>query len=92
MFDCVWPTRTAVSNLLLRNLVQTSSYWGKRFGNAVTSFGALNLRHGKYAEDFSPVEEGCSCICCRPSSQGGLGVTRAYIYHLAAKETAGAHL
>ncbi|KAI9795004.1 MAG: hypothetical protein M1816_000024 [Peltula sp. TS41687] len=63
-----------------------------RFGNAVTSSGTLNLRQGQYAEDFSAVEEGCLCICCRPSSRGGLGVTRAYIHHLAAKETAGAHL
>ena len=25
-------------------------------------------------------------------SEGGLGITRAYIYHVTAKETAGAHL
>ncbi|KAI9732576.1 MAG: hypothetical protein M1834_003912 [Cirrosporium novae-zelandiae] len=63
-----------------------------RFGNAVTASGVLNLRHSTYAEDFSPIEEGCECVCCRPVDSGGLGVTRAYIYHVAAKETAGAHL
>ncbi|KAJ9635960.1 hypothetical protein H2199_008315 [Coniosporium tulheliwenetii] len=63
-----------------------------RFGNAITSSGTLNLRHSSYAADFSPVEEGCPCVCCRPPEQGGLGITRAYIYHVAAKETAGAHL
>ena len=63
-----------------------------RFGNAITSTGTLNLRHASYACDFGPVEEECKCICCRPQSEGGLGVTRAYIYHMAAKETAGAHL
>lgn len=63
-----------------------------RFGNAVTASGTLNLRHSSFAEDFSPVEEGCKCIICRPREEGGLGVTRAYIYHVAAKETAGAHL
>lgn len=52
----------------------------------------LNLRHFSYASDFSPVEEGCGCTCCRPAEDGGLGVTRAYIHHLTAKETAGAHL
>ena len=31
-------------------------------------------------------------MCCRPTTDGGLGITRAYIHHLAAKETAGAHL
>ncbi|KAM0718381.1 hypothetical protein Q7P37_005451 [Cladosporium fusiforme] len=76
MFDCVWPTRTA------------------RFGNAVTSTGTLNLRHQDFAEDFAPIEEGCRCACCRPASDGdgGLGITRAFIFHTAAKETAGAHL
>ncbi|KAI9678207.1 MAG: hypothetical protein M1817_006152 [Caeruleum heppii] len=63
-----------------------------RFGNAVTSKGTLNLRHSSYAEDFGPVEEGCGCICCRPLDRGGLGITRAFIYHTASKETAGAHV
>lgn len=64
----------------------------QRFGNAVTSVGVLNLRQATYAHDFKPIEDGCTCTCCRPVSDGGLGITRAYIYHTAAKETAGAHL
>lgn len=63
-----------------------------RFGNAITSRGSLNLRNAIYSEDFSPIEDGCNCTCCRPTSAGGLGITRAYIYHVTAKETAGAHL
>ncbi|KAI4697280.1 uncharacterized protein J4E84_000407 [Alternaria hordeiaustralica] len=63
-----------------------------RFGNAITSRGSLNLRNAMYSEDFSAIEEGCRCTCCRPTSDGGLGITRAYIYHVTAKETAGAHL
>ncbi|KAF2489127.1 queuine tRNA-ribosyltransferase [Lophium mytilinum] len=63
-----------------------------RFGNAVTSTGVLNLRNASFQNDFTPVEEGCTCVCCRPKEDGGLGITRAYIYHVAAKETAGAHL
>ncbi|KAK6366188.1 hypothetical protein LTS17_010694 [Exophiala oligosperma] len=63
-----------------------------RFGNAITSRGVLNLKHSRYAEDFGPVEEGCTCTCCRSKENGGLGISRAYIYHLAAKETVGAHL
>lgn len=31
-------------------------------------------------------------MCCLPTEDGGLGITRAYIYHVTAKETAGAHL
>ncbi|KAK5939756.1 hypothetical protein PMZ80_008138 [Knufia obscura] len=64
-----------------------------RFGNAITKGGVLNLKHARYAEDFGPVEEGCKCTICRPRGEnGGLGVSRAYIHHLAAKETVGAHL
>ncbi|KAI9799358.1 MAG: hypothetical protein M1833_004057 [Piccolia ochrophora] len=63
-----------------------------RFGNAVTASGTLNLRHSSFAYDFTPIDKDCSCICCRPTEQDGLGVTRAFVHHLAAKETVGAHL
>ncbi|KAL1954020.1 hypothetical protein VTO42DRAFT_1841 [Malbranchea cinnamomea] len=63
-----------------------------RFGNAITAEGTLNLRHSSFANDFRPVEEGCKCTTCRPKSEGGLGITRAYIHHLVSKETVGAHL
>ncbi|KAJ5890763.1 uncharacterized protein N7473_006991 [Penicillium subrubescens] len=63
-----------------------------RFGNAIVDAGTLNLRHQKYAHDFSPIDEGCDCVCCRPTDKGGLGVTKAYIHHVTAKETVGAHL
>ena len=63
-----------------------------RFGNAITTVGNLNLRHSAFANDFGPIEEGCECTCCRTEDDGGLGVTRAYIHHVASKETVGAHL
>lgn len=62
-----------------------------RFGNAITRHGVLNLRHARYANDFGPVEEGCGCVCCR-DGEDSLGVTRAFVHHVAAKETVGAHL
>jgi queuine tRNA-ribosyltransferase len=62
-----------------------------RFGNAITKHGVLNLRHARYANDFGPVEEGCGCVCCR-TGDGGLGITKAFVHHVAAKETVGAHL
>jgi queuine tRNA-ribosyltransferase catalytic subunit len=64
----------------------------QRFGNAITTAGVLNLKHARYAEDFTPVDDDCTCTCCRSKDQGGLGITRAFIHHLAAKETVGAHL
>jgi queuine tRNA-ribosyltransferase catalytic subunit len=63
-----------------------------RFGNAITRNGMLNLRNARFADDNGPVEDGCGCMCCRPRSEGGLGVTRAFISHNAAKETVAAHL
>lgn len=63
-----------------------------RFGNAITSRGSLNLRHSSFANDFSPIAGDCACVCCRAIEDGGLGITRAFIYHVAAKETVGAHL
>ncbi|KAL8719229.1 MAG: hypothetical protein Q9225_003737 [Loekoesia sp. 1 TL-2023] len=63
-----------------------------RFGNAITTSGNLNLRHSSFTSDFSPIEPTCTCTCCRPVADGGLGITRAFIHHVAGKETAGAHL
>ncbi|KAJ2897169.1 queuine tRNA-ribosyltransferase [Zalerion maritima] len=63
-----------------------------RFGNAITSKGMLNLRNAKHMHDFGPIEEGCGCTCCRSRDEGGLGVTRSFINHNAAKETVAAHL
>ncbi len=46
-----------------------------RNGTAMTMKGEITIRNAKYKEDFSPVEEGCDCYCCR-------NYTRAYVRHL----------
>ena len=46
-----------------------------RNGTALTRNGNLTVRNGAYKEDFTPVEEGCDCYCCK-------NFTRAYIRHL----------
>ena len=46
-----------------------------RNGTAMTYKGDLTIRNAKYKDDFSPVEEGCGCYCCR-------NYTRAYVRHL----------
>lgn len=46
-----------------------------RNGTALTRDGNLTVRNGAYKEDFTPVEAGCDCYCCR-------NFTRAYIRHL----------
>lgn len=63
-----------------------------RFGNAITNHGIVNLKNKQYADDFGPVEQGCKCPICKPKDEDGLGITRAFVHHVATRETAGAHL
>ena len=46
-----------------------------RNGTCMTSNGRLVVRNAKYARDFRPLDENCSCYTCR-------NYTRAYIRHL----------
>lgn len=46
-----------------------------RNGTAMTRKGNITIRNATYKEDFTPVEEGCDCYCCR-------NYTRAYVRHL----------
>ncbi len=46
-----------------------------RNGSAFTRHGSIPVKAGRYADDLSPVEEGCDCYCCR-------NFTRAYVRHL----------
>lgn len=46
-----------------------------RNGTAMTMKGDLTIRNACYKDDFTPVEEGCDCYCCKNYS-------RAYVRHL----------
>ena len=46
-----------------------------RHGTAITSHGNVAIKAARFEKDFSPVEEGCQCYCCR-------NFTRAYVRHL----------
>ena len=46
-----------------------------RNGSAFTRHGSIPVKAGRYADGLRPVEEGCSCYCCRH-------FTRAYVRHL----------
>lgn len=88
MFDCVWPSRTAVSprpvpsQLDIRRLIKLV----KRFCNAIVPWGTLNLRHSSFSHDHRPILEGCVCTPCKSRT------SRSFIHHLVNKETVGAHL
>jgi tRNA-guanine family transglycosylase len=45
-----------------------------RFGTALTSRGAVHVKHKASAQDFSPLEPLCACGCCRG------GYTRAALH------------
>lgn len=47
--------------------------------------GILSLKSGKFANDFSPLEEGCECSTCK-------NYTRAYVHMVATRDTVGCHL
>jgi queuine tRNA-ribosyltransferase len=57
-----------------------------RHGAAMTHDGRVNMRNAAHIRDERPVDEGCSCYCCRHFS-------RAYLRHLLkADEILGYHL
>jgi queuine tRNA-ribosyltransferase len=46
-----------------------------RNGMLFTAMGNINIKNAVYAEDRSPIDEGCACYVCR-------NYTRAYLRHL----------
>lgn len=46
-----------------------------RNGQALTSFGKMNIKNLAYARDFTPIDPKCDCYVCK-------NFTRAYIRHL----------
>ena len=46
-----------------------------RNGSVMTSKGRVVVKNGKYAHDFTPLDDQCDCYACR-------NFTRAYIRHL----------
>jgi queuine tRNA-ribosyltransferase len=55
-----------------------------RHGTAYTGHGKITVRNAGFAEDFSPIDEECSCYVCKNYS-------RAYIRHLIKAEEILAH-
>lgn len=91
MFDCVFPTRTAV-RLLYHNLrfkkpfvVFNSPFIFQRFGCALIPSGQLNLRLHKYRDDITPIDSSCQCSTCKR-------YTRAYLHSIVTVETVACHL
>ena len=46
-----------------------------RNGQAITSYGKINIKNSCHKKDYNPIDSECDCIVCK-------GYTRAYIHHL----------
>ncbi|EGN99726.1 hypothetical protein SERLA73DRAFT_88327, partial [Serpula lacrymans var. lacrymans S7.3] len=57
-----------------------------RFGVALTFNGPLNLKLGKHAENFEPIDSDCPCPTCSG------GISRSMLHHIVTLETTGAHV
>ena len=57
-----------------------------RHGHAFTKYGKINIKNAKYKDDFTELDNGCDCECCK-------NYTKAYIRHLiTSNETLGSRL
>jgi len=56
-----------------------------RFGTALVPSGQLHLKTNQYADDFSPIDDQCTCLTCRK-------YTRAFIHSLVGKESVACYL
>lgn len=73
-FDCVHPMRLARHG---GALLEPQHCDGKEF---------INIKNSKFSGDLSPIQENCSCYCCK-------NFTKAYIHYLfKAKELLGGQL
>ncbi|KAH8146653.1 uncharacterized protein LAJ45_09336 [Morchella importuna] len=98
MFDCVWGTRTA----RFGNAITSSGVLNLRSSTYATDFTPIDphCQCPVCRPLDSPAPPLLNSSICPPSyaSEGetytakGMGITKAYIHHLVAKETVGAHL
>ena len=87
IFDCVSPTRLARhGNALVWGVAKRANASMPHAGHGTIASSSaasptdlrerrINLKNACFAEDFTPIEEGCDCYACKH-------YTRAYIRHL----------
>ncbi|KXJ86112.1 queuine tRNA-ribosyltransferase [Microdochium bolleyi] len=98
MFDCVWPTRTArFGNAITRHGVLNlkNAVYADDFGPIEDGCGCICCRRPDSASSTSPSQT--QSIPTTTTAEGGdssgaINVTRAFVHHNTAKETAAAHL
>uniref|UniRef100_F1L4N9 Queuine tRNA-ribosyltransferase catalytic subunit 1 n=1 Tax=Ascaris suum TaxID=6253 RepID=F1L4N9_ASCSU len=82
-----WPTDLVICSLLGADMFDcVYPTRTARFGSALVRRGGLmHLTRNEYAEDFSPIDDRCTCYTCR-------NYTRAYIHAVINQESLGCHL
>jgi len=89
MFDCVFPTRTAVSpfqtGILNHYFPLLMLFSSQRFGVALVNSGSLHLKQTRFSKDMGPIDPSCPCTTCKTYS-------RAYLHTVVNKETVACHL
>lgn len=85
MFDCVFPTRTAVRIILKNYIEEIHKFFFQRFGCALLMTGQINLKHKKFAKDLTPIDEECDCPTCKT-------YTKAYIHQIVNSQAAACHI
>ena len=68
MFDCVYPTRTAVD----RQPPTRPCHPLQRLGVALLRSGTLNLRQREHAHDPAPLSRTCACPACARFTRAAL--------------------
>ena len=70
IFDCVAPTRNARHGALYHGEIIKSGDWFKF--DTTEDKGRILIKKSKYAQDESPILEGCTCSTCQKYSRGYL--------------------
>lgn len=74
-FDCVIPTREARHGRLYVSRKVESRKSKVESAELVEGYETIDIRLGKFKEDFTPIDNTCSCYAC-------LNHTKAYVRHL----------
>ncbi|KAH7031318.1 queuine tRNA-ribosyltransferase [Microdochium trichocladiopsis] len=94
MFDCVWPTRTArFGNAITRHGVLNlkNAMYADDFGPIEDGCGCICCRRRSDTASTDP-SISTPTTPSPTDATGGINVTRAFVHHNTAKETAAAHL
>lgn len=72
MYDCVYPTRTAVSYCWVPNMDLPPLSPLQRCGIALVPWGRVDLKHSSCTMNFEPIDPDCGCPTCRTHTRASI--------------------